>query len=107
MYTWSLCTLGRRLKFYNTNFIDDYIDLGQVERAIQIEMDGPGRLLGYRSLHKKLRKKTWSKCLEKLGVQDVATNKSGSTRKKGNGGLSRRRQRNKAISPKVAKVARF
>ncbi len=45
------------MKFFNTNFIDDYIDSGQVERAIQIEMDRPGRLLGYRSLHKKLRKK--------------------------------------------------
>ena len=43
------------MKYYDIKFIDYDTDLGSIEQAVRQEMDGPGRLLGYRALHKKLR----------------------------------------------------
>ena len=55
MYAWSLRTLSRRLQHFGIKFIDYGIDVKEVKRAVEKEMDGPGRLLGYRALHKKVR----------------------------------------------------
>ena len=54
-YRWSLRTLCRRLNHFGIRFIDYDTNLGSIEQAVRKEMDGPGRLLGYRALHKKLR----------------------------------------------------
>ncbi len=54
-YRWSLRTLCRRLSYFDIKFIDYDTNLGSIEQAVRKEMDGPGRLLGYRALHKKLR----------------------------------------------------
>ena len=54
MYTWRLRTLSRRLQHFGIKFINYAIDVEDVKRAVVKEMDGPGRLLGYRALHKKI-----------------------------------------------------
>ena len=54
-YAWSFGSLCRRLNFFQIKYVDEEIDLGQVRAAVRAEMDGPGRLLGYRSPHKKIR----------------------------------------------------
>ena len=43
------------MKYFGIKFIDYDTDLGSIEQAVRQEVDGPGRLLGYRALHKKLR----------------------------------------------------
>ena len=55
MYSWSLRTLSRRLQHFDIRFIDYDIDLQEIKNKVAEELDGPGRLLGYRALHKKLR----------------------------------------------------
>ena len=56
-YAWSLRSLDRRLEYFNIRYTDRnvVVELGEIETAVRQEMDGPGKLLGYRALHKKLR----------------------------------------------------
>ena len=55
MYSWSLRTLSRRLHHFGIRYTDYFVDIDEVREAVENEMKGPGRLLGYRSLHKKVR----------------------------------------------------
>eukprot|EP00794_Sanderia_malayensis_P013470 gene13470-14861_t len=55
MYAWSLRTLARRLNHFNIRYIERDTTLEAVEEAVHIELNGPGKLLGYRALHKKIR----------------------------------------------------
>lgn len=55
MYSWSLRTLSRRMKYFEIKYIDYDTSVEAVEQAVTEEMDGPGKLLGYRALHKKIR----------------------------------------------------
>ena len=55
MYNWSYRTLGRRMNYFGIKYINDNVDVGEVETAVRQELAGPGKLLGYRSLHKKIR----------------------------------------------------
>ncbi|CAB4042461.1 Hypothetical predicted protein, partial [Paramuricea clavata] len=48
-------TLCRRLKYFTIKFIDYDTELTSIEEAVCMEMDGLGRLLGYRAPQKKLR----------------------------------------------------
>ena len=54
-YAWSLRSLDRRLEYFSIRYTDCNVELGEIETAVRQEMDGPGKLLGYRALHKKLR----------------------------------------------------
>lgn len=54
-YAWSMRTLTRRLQYFDIKYIDYDIDIETVKSAVEIEMKGPGQLLGYRALHKKIR----------------------------------------------------
>jgi len=54
-YTWSVPTLARRLKHFGISYIDKEVDLQQVISAVQKELEGPGKNLGYRAMHLKLR----------------------------------------------------
>ena len=54
-YAWSSQTLSRRLEYFEIKFTDYHINIEAVERVVRQEMEGPGRLLGYRALHKKVR----------------------------------------------------
>ena len=55
MYTWSFRTLGRRMNYFNIKYTDYNVDVDELETVVKQEMEGPGKLLGYRSLHKKVR----------------------------------------------------
>ena len=54
-YAWSLGTLSRRLKFYDIKYVRYDTPLEDVERAVREEIEGPGQLLGYRAMQRKLR----------------------------------------------------
>ena len=54
-YPWSLSTLARRLKHFGISYIDKEVDLQQVISAVRKELEGPGKNLGYRAMHLKLR----------------------------------------------------
>lgn len=54
-YAWSFRTLDRRLRAFDIYFTDKNISVEQVQDAVRKELDGPGKLLGYRAMQNKLR----------------------------------------------------
>lgn len=54
-YPWSVRTLARRLKTFEIGYIDVNVDIEVVKDAVQKELKGPGKNLGYRAMHLKLR----------------------------------------------------
>ena len=54
-YSWSLPTLDRRLRHFGIYYTNYNTPLAAVSDAVQKELDGPGRLLGYRAMNQKLR----------------------------------------------------
>ena len=54
-YAWSLRTLDRRLQYFGISYTNRNVTIGQLQTAVKNEMEGPGQLLGYRALHKKIR----------------------------------------------------
>ena len=54
-YAWSLRTLCRRWNHLGIKFLDYNTKLGSIKEAVRKEMDGPGGLLGYCALQKKIR----------------------------------------------------
>lgn len=54
-YPWSTATLDRRLRHFNIKYIDTNISIDDVQDAVSCELRGPGKLLGYRAMHKKIR----------------------------------------------------
>ena len=54
-YAWSLGTLSRRMKHFGIKFVDYDTTVDQVREAFNAEKDGPGQLLGYRAMHKRIR----------------------------------------------------
>ena len=47
-------TLDRRLRHFNIYYHDKNVTVENLEDVVE-ELDGPGKLLGYRALHKKIR----------------------------------------------------
>lgn len=56
-YKWSIRSLDRRLRYFSIFYNDQDIGVEDVEEAGRKELDGPGRLLGYGLMHKKIRQK--------------------------------------------------
>ena len=54
-YTWSLHSLDRRLSYFNIHRNDKSVSVENVKSAINKELMGPGRLLGYRAMHLKIK----------------------------------------------------
>jgi hypothetical protein len=54
-YSWSLRSLDRRLRHFNIYYQDRNVTVAEVRHAVENELEGPGKLLGYRALHKKIR----------------------------------------------------
>jgi len=54
-YSWSIPTLSRRMAHFDIRYVDYSIDVKKVEEIVLEELNGPGKLLGYRAMHKKLR----------------------------------------------------
>ena len=54
-YAWSISTLDRCLRHFNINYIDENVSVDEVHDAVVRKLRGPGKLLGYRAMHKKVR----------------------------------------------------
>lgn len=54
-YKWSMPTLDRRMRHFNIYYINYDTPLERVQDAVREELNGPGKLLGYRALNQKLR----------------------------------------------------
>ena len=54
-YAWSIAALDRRLRQFGIRYIDYTTSIGAVSEAVQQELNGPGKLLGFRALNQKLR----------------------------------------------------
>ena len=54
-YAWSLRTLDRRLRHFDIRYTNTDVTVAVVKSAVRKELDGPGRLLGYRAMHNKIR----------------------------------------------------
>ena len=54
-YQWSIATLDRRLRYFGIHYINYNTPFSEVCDAVKKELDGPGRLLGYRAMNHKLR----------------------------------------------------
>ena len=54
-YAWSIPTLDRRLKYFEIKYINREISVEDVQDAVQKELAGPGKLLGYRAMAHKVR----------------------------------------------------
>jgi len=54
MYSWRLRTLSCCLHHFEMSYTDYSLGIEEVREAVEKEMKGPGRLLGYRSLRKKV-----------------------------------------------------
>ena len=50
-YAWSVATLDRRLRQFGIRYIVYTASIGAVSEAVQQELNGPGKLLGYRALN--------------------------------------------------------
>ena len=53
-YAWSLPTLDRRIKYFDMKYINYETTVDEVVAAISTENDGPGQLLSYGAMHKKI-----------------------------------------------------
>ena len=56
-YSWSIRTLGRRMRYFNIFYHDKNVPLNAVKEAVKGKLNGPGKLLGYRPMHLKIRQK--------------------------------------------------
>ena len=54
-YAWSFRTLDRRLRAFGICYTDKRVSLEEVQDAVRKELDGPGKLLGYRAMQNRLR----------------------------------------------------
>ena len=54
-YKWSLRSLDRRLRHFNIYYNREDVPDDEVKLAVEKELEGPGKLLGYRAMHKKIR----------------------------------------------------
>ena len=50
-YTWSIATLDRRLRHFGVYYINYGTPVAAVSDAVQKELEGPGKLLGYRAMN--------------------------------------------------------
>ena len=54
-YAWSMRTLDRRLNYFDIKYTDHSVTIDEIKGAVEKELQGPGKLLGYRALQKKIR----------------------------------------------------
>ena len=69
-YAWSVPTLDRRLRYFDIRYIDLKLSISTVTNAVRKELEGPGKLLGYRAMNQKLRTEH-SICVPRHLVYDV------------------------------------
>ena len=54
-YAWSLRTLDRRMREFGLYHTDRTVTEDALRNAVKEELDGPGKLLGYRAMTNKIR----------------------------------------------------
>ena len=54
-YNWSIKTLNRRMRYFNIFYHNNNVSLNVVKEAIKGDLNSPGKLLGYRAIHLKIR----------------------------------------------------
>lgn len=54
-YSWSFRSLDRRLRHFDIYYTDRDVTVEKVKEAVEKEINGPGKLLGYRAMQKTLR----------------------------------------------------
>ena len=54
-YARSLRILDRRLRHFDIRYTNSGITVAEIKSAVRKELDGPGKLLGYRAMHNKIR----------------------------------------------------
>ena len=64
-YAWSLPVVDRRFRYFNIFYTDTNVTLGE---AVGKELEGPGKLLGYRALHRKNPARAPFKCPARSGI---------------------------------------
>ena len=62
-FSCSIRTLDRRLRYFNIFYNDSGVKVDDVKAAVENELKGPGKLLGYRAMHKRSAKNTVSNLL--------------------------------------------
>ena len=55
MYAWSIRSLDRRLRCFEIYYNNPEVSVEEVKDAVKKELEGSGKLLGYRAMHKKVR----------------------------------------------------
>lgn len=92
-YAWSLPTLSVRMRKFDIKYVDYNIDVGEVKKAVQTEIEGPGKLLGYRLMHRKTRD-LHGLAVPRGLVYDVMTDVNPEAfERRGNVGQSKRKRR--------------
>ena len=54
-FAWSLRTLDRRLRYFDIYYHDNNVSVDKVKEAVRKELDGLGKLPGYRAMYHKVR----------------------------------------------------
>ena len=99
-YAWSLRVLNRRLSYFKIRYNDYDTDLN----AVRQEMDGPGTLLGYRALYKKIREVHGLKVARNMVYDMMYTVDPTGLDETGSVGWLRRPRRTKKFTSKVRTV---
>ena len=53
-YARGLRSLDRRLRYFDIYYHDKKVSVDRVKEAVKKELDGPGKLLGYRAMYHKV-----------------------------------------------------
>ena len=98
IYRWSLRSLDRRLRFFDIYYNHRDTTIDEVKEAVRKELDGPGKLLGYRSMHKKIRQE-YGLMATRDAVYTVMQDLDPSgLEKRGGVGLSKRKRKSNYVS---------
>ena len=54
-YPWSIRSLDRRLLHFEIYYNSNSVGIDDVTQVVENELKGPGLLLGYQAMHKKIR----------------------------------------------------
>ena len=68
VYSWNLRTVDRRLRYFNIYKTDKNVPVKEVQQVVLEEISGPGRLLGYRAVHAKIREYFNKLCFKEFEV---------------------------------------
>ena len=102
MYSWSLRTLCRRMQYFNIRYVDTSVDVEEIEVAVRKEMEGPGSLLGYRALHRKIREVHQLNVPREIVYAVMTDVNPDGLKARGNVGIAKRPKRNKAFESMVS-----